>query len=513
MHFWRLKDEDRYRPKRTGGMIHSVVCVLLLAGISTTLYGQGKKDFQPTLKESKKTTHKIPKDQDYTFGYLEVLENRQDPNSQTIQIPVYIFKSRSPNPKPDPIIYTVGGPGSTTMPSAQYMNYYRYLDDRDFILVEQRGNFYAKPHLDCPEWSEAQHTISLPGFDPKLNDSLLATAVKACRERLTNEGIDLNGYNTKEIAADINDLVEVLKIPEYNLLTISYSTKIAQVLLRDYPNRIRSVVMDSPLPLEVNYDEESVNNLLASIDLLLSDCEADTDCNMAYPNLKERFTAYLIEKSEKPLEVEVENPKSGALEQFYLNGADLISVFTSASTGDVVNIPLEIGKLLNGDLTKVKELLTYLFQDPGQGSGLGMRLSVWCAEEYPFTSQMIISQESSRYPQVEGLSPAVFDAEICEIWSVRKEPELENQPVKSDTPILLISGEYDNETPVKWASSMRKNFPNSYHLVFKGWKHTPTTNWGNPCAMEAANVFFNDPGANPSPECFDNIHHPKFKTE
>ena len=94
----------------------------------------------------------------------------------------------------------------------------------------------------------------------------LAEAAKTCRDRLTKKGIDLNGYNTNEITADIDDLVSVLGIQEYNLLTISYSTKIAQVLLRDYPDHIRSVVMDSPLPLEVDYDEESVENLLESVD-------------------------------------------------------------------------------------------------------------------------------------------------------------------------------------------------------------------------------------------------------
>ena len=64
-----------------------------------------KGSFNPTFTISKKTTHKIKKEQEYTFGYLEVLENRQDPNSKTIEIPVYIFKSRSKNPKKDPIIY------------------------------------------------------------------------------------------------------------------------------------------------------------------------------------------------------------------------------------------------------------------------------------------------------------------------------------------------------------------------------------------------------------------------
>lgn len=476
-------------------------------------FGQPNKGFEPKFKKSNKTTHKIKKGQEFTFGYLEVLENRNDPDSRTIEIPIYIFKSRSHNPKKDPIIYTVGGPGSTTMPSAQYMNYYKYLDDRDFILVEQRGNYYAKPHLDCPEWSQAIYESNQPDFDSKDFKIVFENAAKKCRERLENMGIDLNGYNTNEIAADINDLVNVLEIQEYNLLTISYSTKIAQVLMRDYPDKIRSVVMDSPLPLEVSYDEESVQNLLESVSNLLADCENDEKCNAAYPNIEARFFEYLEEKTLNPLIVEIENPKNGDTETFYLKGDDLITVFTSASTGDVPNIPFEINRLLNNDLTSIKEQLSYLFEPPNEGAGIGMRLSVWCSEENSFNSLDLIEEETTKYPELKGMSPATYDNEICEIWGVKSVSEIENNAINSNIPVLLISGEYDELTPSKWAKAMMPNFGNSYHLIFKGWKHTPTTNWSNQCAMQAANDFFNDPTEQPNPACFEGIGKPAFYTK
>ncbi|MEM9077444.1 MAG: alpha/beta fold hydrolase [Bacteroidota bacterium] len=469
--------------------------------------------FTPTFTVSKETTHKIPKGQDYTFGYLEVLENRDKPNGNTIKLPVYIFKSRSKNPKPDPIVYTVGGPGYTSMRASKYMEYYRYLDDRDFILFEQRGTQYAKPSLDCPEWAKAVYQSNLPNFDVSKKDSLLQKAAASCKERLEESDIDLNSYTTNHISADINDLINVLGIEEYNLLTMSYSTKIGQVLIRDFPDKIRSVVMDSPLPLEASYDEESVNNLLESLDNLLTDCENDTDCNNAFPSIKSRFLAYLEEKTMHPLQVKVENPDNGKLETFYLKGKDLINVFSSASTGSVPNIPFEIHKILNNDLSSVKKQLQYLFQEPGVGIGKAMRISVWCAEENSFNTQEKIIEETNKYPAVKGLSPAVFDNEVCEIWSVEKVPDIENQAVRSDIPVLLISGEYDELTPVKWAESMTSNLKNSYHLIFKGWKHGPTTNWGNPCAMQAANDFFNNPTEKPRPDCFEQIKSPQFKTE
>ena len=480
--------------------------------VFSTSFGQNTNTFSPKFKISKKTTHKIKKEQEYTFGYLEVLENRDKPNGNTIKLPVYIFKSRSKNPKSDPILYTVGGPGYTSMRASTYMQYYKYLDDRDFILFEQRGTQYANPSLDCPEWSKAIYQSNLPGTDQTKTDSIFQKAAKECGERLRMKGIDLNSYTTNQIAADINDLMNVLEIEAYNLLTMSYSTKIGQVLIRDYPDKIRSVVMDSPLPLEVNYDEESVNNLLESLDKLFIDCESDTDCNNAFPNIKNRFYAYLEEKTKRPLQVKIENPEDGNLETFYLKGEDLIQV-VSTSTEGVPNIPLEINKLLNNDLSSVKQQLQYIFQKPGGGIGMGMRLSVWCAEENPFNSQETIATETTKYPAIKGLSPAVFDNEVCQIWSVKRVSGIENQAVKSNIPVLLISGEYDEFTPVKWAEAMSNNLTNSYHLIFKGWKHGPTTNWSNPCAMQAANDFFNNPTEKPKPACFEQIKSPEFKSE
>ena len=490
-----------------------IILLLLTSVLFNPLSHSSKFEYTPKFIEKKKGPIKIPKGQDYRFGYLEVPENRMNPNSQLIQLPVYIFKSRNPKPKNDPIIYTVGGPGSSTMPSAAYMKYYQYLDDRDFILFEQRGTAYAQPHLDCPEWAEAVYQSNLPQTTNQASDSLMAQATRACRDRLLKQNIDLNAYHTNASAADIADLVKVLGIKQYNLLSLSYSTKIAQVMLRDYPKGIRSVVMDSPLPLEVNYDEESVANLLSAVELLLNDCAASPDCARAFPNLKQRFWQFLEDKTNDPLAVQVTNPETGKEELFYLKGKDFISFFSGVSTGNVPNVPLEIHRLLSGDLSFVKEQLQSLFEGPGAGYGQGMRLSVWCAEEYPFVSQEKVKEQTHQYPQTQGLSPAVFEEEICEIWGIQRAYLKENRAVKAEIPVLLISGEYDNETPPKWAAQMQKNLTNSFHITFKGWKHGPTTNWSNPCGMEVANAFFNEPTKRPSLKCFEKIQRPVFRIE
>ncbi|MEL7021927.1 MAG: alpha/beta hydrolase, partial [Bacteroidota bacterium] len=290
-------------------------------------------------------------------------------------------------------------------------------------------------------------------------------------------------------------------------------TKIAQVLLRDYSESIRSVVMDSPLPLESNYDEVSVTNLYEAIGKLLDDCESSPDCANRFPELRNRFFDFLISTNQKPLELSVTHPNDSTEVIVKLKGKDLITVFSDASTSDIPKVPLEIDKLLNGDYTLIEARLAALFQAPDKGDGKGMRLSVWCAEEFPFADKKVVAEQKNRYPELRGLSAAVFSKEVCNIWNVKRVDDIENKPVSSDVPVLLISGEYDENTPPYFAEMLSDNFTNSFHLMFKGWKHGPITNWGNPCAMSCANAFFNNPLKRPNLECFEQIKQPVFITE
>ncbi len=471
------------------------------------------QDFTPTFTPVEKDLFEIKPKANYTFGYLEVLENRAKPNGKRIRLPVYIFKSKSPSPQKDPVLYTVGGPGYTTMTSAPYANYYRYLADRDLIFFEQRGTTYAQPHLSCEEWAKAQKAAAYPAITAAQKAKLLAAATEACRDRLEAEDIDLNSYHTNAIAADIEDLRKALQIEKWNLLSLSYSTKIAQVLMRDYPAGIRSIVMDSPLPLAVNYEEETIGNMLEVLDQILADCAANEACRSAFPNLRDRFMGFLSEKTKSPLELLIPNPIKGKDSlRFKLQGKDLISMLQSFSTAEVPFLPQRIAQVVDGDYSLIEKQLAELLNSPSKGDGIGMRMSVWCAEEAPFVSPEVVAKESDRYPAIEGISAGMYDEEICDTWGVKSAEAIENQAVSSAIPVLLISGSYDNATPVKWAANMAKDLPNSFHLIFEGWGHGPTTNWGQTCAMEAANAFFNNPTVEPKLDCFTKLSTPIFKT-
>lgn len=461
----------------------------------------------PRFEVSTEPPFPLPKDQAYTFGYLVVPEDRSAPGGSTVRLPVFILKSRNPAPAPDPVVYTAGGPGGSSLETARYGQYYSYLDDRDLIVFEQRGTRYAQPCLDCPELNRAMAEGVGRDVTEAQKLASLAQATRQCRERWVARGVRLEAYNTREIAADLEDLRRALGIRQWNLLTVSYSTKIAQTLLRDFPDGIRSVVMDSPLPLAVSYDEESTANWVASLDLLLARCGANSACRKAFPDLKRRFYQALQEADRQPIKLTVQ-PRDGGPVAVQLRGRDIASLISTSATEGLAGLPRLLDQVSRGEYEALKPAL--LDQLGGTSRALGMRLCVWCREALPFARRRVMTRETDRYPGLQGRSPAVFPAAVCEAWGVGRAGKADNRPVVSKVPVLLISGEYDADTPPAWATRMAAGFANGYHLVFEGMGHTPTQQWPDPCAMQVARAFFNNPRQSPVADCYRALPELRF---
>ena len=100
-------------------------------------------------------------------------------------------------------------------------------DDRDIILIEQRGDAEAEPSLDCSELDAANRIVGgvwLTGIE---GDELRARLTEECRARLTEDGINLAGYTSAESAADLADLRAALGYDQWNLYGVSYGARLA----------------------------------------------------------------------------------------------------------------------------------------------------------------------------------------------------------------------------------------------------------------------------------------------
>jgi pimeloyl-ACP methyl ester carboxylesterase len=449
----------------------------------------------------------VPRDQKQTFGYLVVYEDQLKKAGKTIRLPIFILKSRSLNPIQDPVLYTAGGPGSSSVNTAKYGAYYSYLDDRDFIVFEQRGTRYAQPNLSCPELDSLKKTNTWTTLSEAKIESAQVEAAIRCQDRLITAGNELSFYNTKASAEDVEDLRKVLGIKQFNIYAVSYSTKIAQVLLRDYPTSIRSAVLDSPLPLSANYDETSLSFFNEKINLLFEACASDSACSATYPDLKRKFLSFLESANRNAVVVQLKSPIDSCLITVLLKGYQIASFINLGETYNLKGLPKLLYKLCSGDYHVLKPFIYNLFSNDNRS--MGMRLSVWCSEEYPFEN-LSTTSKTNIPSQYAGMKSSAVPLAICKVWKIERAKETENKSFKTRVPVLLINGEFDPDTPASWGQNLQKTFSNSYHFIFKGMSHTPTQNWDNGCGMQVAQSFFNDPLTRPELKCFTELKRIEF---
>jgi pimeloyl-ACP methyl ester carboxylesterase len=445
-------------------------------------------------------------------GDLIVLENRSSATSSIIRLHVTILRSSSENPEPDPLIYLSGGPGSFALDWLVWETdlYHDILGSRDVIVFDQRGIGYSEPNMDCPEVSEE--------FNDTLDQNLSAEewvqgkvrANLACRERLANEGIDLSAYNSAAIAADVNDLRLVLGYDTVNLLGLSYGTRLALTVMRDFPDTVRSAILDSAVPLQMDAFAAQGSHAQRSLDMVFDYCAADEDCSGAFPDLEGVFNGLLERLASDPIKVNVAHLFTGQLSEMLVNDNIFVAgVFEALYDPDSIAL---IPKMIYGtyhelpgynyQLSKFMEI-HLLWHD---FSSEGMRYSVLCSEEAPFSSLQDALEENA------GLNPglrAFMDIDIrtdlltCDGWGVDALASVENAAVHSDIPTLVLTGDFDPVTPPMWGDAVLETMGNGTHVVFPYWSHGVF--FDRRCPGDVTASFLDNPYSDPDMTCVDSV--------
>jgi len=457
----------------------------------------------------------VPDGHDVTCGYLIVPEDRSDPDSDTIRLHVAVFKSTSDAPSEDAIIYLDGGPGGHTLEGLEFSfegSFEDLLFDRDVILFDQRGLGFSEPALHCPEIDDA----FLESLSEELTEGELSRlAVQAageCRDRLNGDGVDLDSYNSAESASDVDDLRRILGYEEWNLYGISYGTKLALTIARDHPEGIRSMVLDSTYPLEVDLYADGPANTIRSLNVLFDQCDADSACAAAYPELEQVLLQEMERLQSDPTSADLFNPFTGAVfRDALIDGEALIGTLFQ-SMYDFTAFPLlpeMIYDVQAGDYNTLADLMGFfLAQD--DFSTTGMHLSVQCHEEISFTSEQAIIDAAGEYPPYESYLASgageLFDT--CAVWSDAGAPAIENEAVVSDIPTLVMAGEWDPITPPSWGAAVAGNLANSTFVEFPGLGHGVSV--GDSCPRSIMLNFLTSPESSLNLSCVERMDEPFF---
>ena len=454
--------------------------------------------------------------QDVECGYLEVPENRADPNSRQIRLAVAIFRHPDGATHPDPIIYLSGGPGGSALELLNlafdqiYAPYFSA--GRDIIFFDQRGIGLSKPALDCPD----VQNLSIDLLDNKvggrqLSDQeaygLILDSFLDCGEDLDRES-DLTAYNTAANAADVNDLRKALGYNKVNLWGVSYGTRLALGVLRAFPEGLRSVILDSAYPPEVDLYLEAPKNADRAFNVLFEACAEDPTCNQNYPDLRDVFFDSVDLLEARPYQTVIVNPLTGESFDALIDGETLMGLIFQLlyETELLTNLPMLIYQANQGDFEMLSRIYGLLLVEIPLISR-GMSLSVQCNEEVAFSSLEGFREALSEYPEMVPLfsfsTLGEIGYQICQDWNSGQADPIENEPVYSQVPTLILAGEFDPITPPEWGLQVKRSLDDSYYFEFPGVGHGASTVEG--CPRQITLDFVEDPKRAPDSTCIDGM--------
>lgn len=447
---------------------------------------------------------------EYKCGYLTVPEDRGDPSGRTIRLAVARVPAASPTPEPYPIVYLDGGPGSAALLSAPTAVAAGINADRDVIFVDQRGTYHSEPGLACPEIDTfLAEAVRLPISDPATG-TLSDAATTACRDRLTAAGIDLAAYNTAENAHDVADLRTAMGIDEWDVYGVSYGTDLALTMLRDHPEGIRSVVLDSVVPPNLSSIPEFWPAAAGGYQALFEACAAQPSCAAAYPDLAQVFTDTVNRLAETPLTVAVPDA-TGAMVDVVIDGYRLANatILLLASGPAAWSLaPGMIHRLAQGDGATAATMLLN-FVPPSGVTGLGLQWGAFCPELVARTDvDEVLARGRTALPgfpdDVLRFLPQVprfFDD--CAIWDVGEAGAEARAPVESDVPILMMGGTFDAVTAISWQDALTGGVTNSQSVDFPGLGHQVFLQ--SPCPGTVMRGFLADPDAAVDRSCVEEM--------
>ena len=402
-------------------------------------------------------------------GWLKVPENRSKPSSNTLELAVVRFKSKTSNPG-SPIIYLAGGPGGAATGEAYIAGelFAQLQQTHDIILMDQRGTGRSKPSV----------TWAAPASIPP--DSFLSVekAAEMLRERhqqaiaaFKRRGIDLTGYNSVESADDLNDLRLALGVEKISLVGFSYGTHLGLATIRRHAAHLDSVALlgtegpNHTLKLPSTYDAQLRK---------LSDLAAqDPKVKEKVPDLVALLKRIFSKLEKQPITLRVQDARTKQPVDVLIGkfGLQMIIRMDVGDGNDFPEFPALFYTIDQGDYSLLKKYVEKRYNQFGRGvSGMNVMMDLFSGVTAERLAQ--IKRETPH----SLLSDAVNfpDPFIDEVWGNHDLGDAYRSPIITNTRTLFISGSLDSNTPPYQAEEVRWGFSNGTHIIIEYAGHEDT---------------------------------------
>jgi pimeloyl-ACP methyl ester carboxylesterase len=396
---------------------------------------------------------------------LRVPEDRSSANGRKIELAIAWVPSTAKSPARDPVVMLAGGPGQAALAAfpTVYPAFREILRQRHVLLVDQRGAGQSSP-MACPGTlnDEALRLLDTAGVE----EARRLTA--ACLQEL-GPGVDARAYTTSAYVADLEDVRRALGVAQLNLVGASYGTRVGLEYLRRHPASIRAVVLDSVVPPSLALGNEHARNLEAAVDAQFAACTADAECTGRFGSPRVRLDELLRQLREQPRQVSYRDPLTNELREEEFTAVALASIvrFYSYAPQLFGMLPMLLAEAASGRFDNLMAQSRMMEQLIGEQIHVPLQLSVMCTEDAPG-----MRADPADAGTLLGTEFVEFALAQCSVWPRGTVPRNFHDAVKSDQPVLLLSGELDPVTPPRYGDEVQRTLPNSRHFVFSGQGHS-----------------------------------------
>lgn len=424
---------------------------------------------------------------------------------EQFRLAVVILHNAAEQRRPDPIVYLQGGPGASARLHADgiktWLNWMRYTNtQRDLILFDTRGTGRSKPALVCSEYN--QFNQQLLRQNVALGDELAqgyeVSAQCFSSSARNNPQLDYRNFSTQKSAQDVRALMAQLSYPAWNILGVSYGTRLAlEIAAQEHQApqvvKLKSMVLDSVYPAGFGGVQTWPQVLDEGMRQFFKGCSAQQKCidrlNNSALSLEQYFMQTLHSLQKNPVTLTIKRWDGEAPVNFLVNDHRFLSA-TFAAVYSPDDWPT-IVDALNAVAAQQTNLLTPLIE-PYINNAMTSDFNsltftaVDCADN-PVRSEIDYTAALAQYPLLQEYTRNQWRYQLChrlpsEAPLVQSAPQL---------PTLLLAGALDPITPVSWAQSVHQQWSYSQLIVRKKLAHSVLSN--DVCLLEHLDAFFDRP--------------------
>ncbi len=429
---------------------------ILSCALTPTASGAGEIELKPC--------HISGYSQEVLCGSHTVLEDRVAATGRQIEIRFAVIPAVDETAEADPLVVLPGGPGQAGMEMGRFVDLVlsEVNESRDIVLVDQRGMGSSNP-LKCDLPEEGMQELSQDELD-RLTGELLTACLKELDANVTLYTQDLANQ-------DMHEILIGLGYEQVNLYGVSWGTRTAQLYAHQYPEQVRTMVLDGSLPLRNPAPLYAGADGERALRQIFLDCAADAVCQQAFPQLEDDYQRVVSQLGEEGLKITLPDPLTGEPVSFLLTASrfgDALRGFLYSTDISRV-LPLMIHRASQGDYRALIGVSSFMASSNADSMTVGAMLTIFCSEELARMDSEDVAQQKASGLLGHGLLENIEKA--CRVWPKAPVPAIYQQTVASMAPTLILSGEVDPITPPRWGDATAESLPTSLHLIAPATGH------------------------------------------